>query len=148
MSDPVNVTSRHVSIAKFTDAAIAKIIAACEAMPAEADGSISTSILHGKAARPNAASSFGTRKPHIMFHINALVEDPAQAQTAVSWSDSVVDAIESTGESIGPTYVSFMGSEKDPKTCYGESWDRLKAVKKDFDPEDVFKYLHGRVPVE
>ena len=147
ISEPVNVTSRHISIAKFTDATVAQLIEVCEAMPAEADCSISSSIMYGKAARPNPASSFGTRRPHIMFHINAVTEDPHHEQLAVAWADRVVDAVDATGESIGPTYVSFLESAKSPEPCYGASWSRLKAVKKATDPEDVFKHVNGHVPV-
>ncbi|KAM0543064.1 hypothetical protein ACHAPJ_012513 [Fusarium lateritium] len=148
ISDPVNVTSRHVSIPKFTGSTVAQLIDACEAMPAEADCSITSTIVHGKAARPNAASSFGTRRPHIMFHINAVANDPADEQIAVAWANRLVDDIGATGESIGPTYASFMEPGRDPAICYGANWGRLKAVKRDSDPDDVFRYSHGHVTVD
>ncbi|KAF4972079.1 hypothetical protein FZEAL_9672 [Fusarium zealandicum] len=148
ISEPVNVTSRHTSITKFSDKTLAVLIDACEAMPDQASCTISASILHGKAARPNPASSFGTRQPHIMFHINAITEDAAAEQIGVAWVDHLVDALGSTDESVGPTYVSFMESARDAETCYGSNWDRLRAVKKSVDPRDVFRHCHGRLPVE
>ncbi|KAI5456771.1 hypothetical protein BGZ63DRAFT_428877 [Mariannaea sp. PMI_226] len=148
ISEPVNVTTRHISFPKFTDKTLTQIIDVCEAMPDEASCTISVNILHGKAARPNAASSFGTRQPHIMLHINAVTEDAAAEPIGVAWADRVVDAVTSTGESIGPTYVSFMESVDDADKCFGDNWGRLKAVKKDADPGNVFKYTHGRVPVD
>ncbi|XEU99854.1 hypothetical protein FSHL1_005141 [Fusarium sambucinum] len=147
ISNPVNVTSRHISISKFTSDTLGQLIGACESMPVEADCSITCTILHGKAAQPNALSAFGTRRPHIMFHINAVTEEAAHEDVAIAWADHLVDGIEATGDSIGSTYVSFMESEKDPKGCYGENWDRLKAVKKEVDPNDVFRFVHGRIPV-
>jgi FAD/FMN-containing dehydrogenase len=78
-----------------------------------------------------------------MLHINAVTEEAAQEGVAVAWSDQLVDGVEATGDSIGPTYVSFMGSGVDTRGCYGDSWDRLKAVKKEVDPNDVFRFVHG-----
>ncbi|RGP64448.1 6-hydroxy-d-nicotine oxidase [Fusarium longipes] len=148
ISNPVNVTSRHISISKFTSATLKQLIDACEAMPAEADCSITCTITHGKAAQPNALSAFGTRRPHIMFHINAVTDEAAHEDVAVAWADRLVDGVEATGDSIGPTYVSFMESEKDPKVCYGDSWDRLKAVKRSMDQDDVFRFVHGRISAD
>ncbi|KAI6764212.1 hypothetical protein HG530_008001 [Fusarium avenaceum] len=145
ISDPVNVTSRHASIAKFTSATVTQLIDACEAIPQEADCTVACTILHGKAARPNTSSAFGTRRPHIMLHINAVTETAAQEGIAIAWSDHLVDGVEATGDSIGPTYVSFMETGKDARGCYGDSWDRLRAVKKEVDPDDVFRFVHGRI---
>ncbi|KAF5236413.1 hypothetical protein FAUST_6563 [Fusarium austroamericanum] len=146
ISNPVNVTSRHISISKFTSDTLNQLIGACESMPAEADCSITCTILHGKAAQANVLSAFGTRRPHIMFHINAVTEEAAHEHVAIAWADRLVDGVEATGDSIGSTYVSFMESDKDPKACYGENWERLKAVKKEVDPNDVFRFVHGRIP--
>ncbi|GKU22902.1 unnamed protein product [Fusarium langsethiae] len=145
ISNPVNVTSRHISISKFTSDTLKQLIDACESMPVEADCSIAGTILHGKAAQPNALSAFGTRQAHIMFHINAVIEEAGHQDIAIAWADHLVEGVESTGDSIGSTYVSFMESEKDPRGCYGENWDRLKAVKRKVDPNDVFRFVHGHI---
>jgi FAD/FMN-containing dehydrogenase len=81
-----------------------------------------------------------------MFHINAVTEEAAHESAAIAWADDLVDGVEATGDSIGPTYVSFIEAEKDPKDCYGDSWDRLKVLKKEIDQDDVFRFVHGRIP--
>ncbi|KXH42079.1 hypothetical protein CSAL01_06659 [Colletotrichum salicis] len=148
ISEPVYVSTRHVSIENFTEKTLAQLTSVCEAMPDEASCTISVNILHGKATRPNAASSFGTRKAHIMFHINAVTDNASAEKIGVEWADSVVNAINSTGESIGPTYVSFMESTDRAEDCYGSNWIRLRDIKKSVDPQDVFRHSHGRIPIQ
>ncbi|KZL73250.1 6-hydroxy-d-nicotine oxidase [Colletotrichum incanum] len=148
ISEPVNVTTRHISFPKFTQKTMARLVQVCEAMPDEASCTVSVNILHGQATRPNSASSFGTRKPHVMLHINAVTEDASNEHIGINWADSLVSAVESTGETIGATYVSFLESGRDAKECYGDSWERLKDIKKTIDPLNVFRHAHGRIPVE
>lgn len=83
-----------------------------------------------------------------MCHINAVTDDASAERIGAEWTDSVVNAINSTGESIGPTYVSFMESTDRAEDCYGSNWARLRDVKKSVDPQDVFRYSHGRIPVQ
>ncbi|KAK1640035.1 hypothetical protein BDP81DRAFT_390803 [Colletotrichum phormii] len=83
ISEPVYVSTRHVSIEKFTEKTLAQLTSVCEAMPDEASCTISVNILHGKATKPKASSSFGTRKPLIMFHINAVTDEDSTEKIGV-----------------------------------------------------------------
>ncbi|KXH42077.1 hypothetical protein CSAL01_06657 [Colletotrichum salicis] len=83
-----------------------------------------------------------------MLHINAVTDEASVQKISVEWADSVVNAINSTGESIGPTYVSFMESTDRAEDCYGSNWTRLRDAKTSVDPQDVFRYSHGRIPIQ
>lgn len=148
ISDPVFVSTRHASIPGFTPATVAQLVRMCENMPEEAWCAISLIIAHCKATRPNAAASFGTRKAHILLHINAITDAATHEAIGAGWCDGVVAALEETGETLGPTYLNFMGLQEPAHRCFStEAWERLKAVKRRVDPEDVFRFSQPQLPV-
>ena len=61
------------------------------------------------------------------------------------WVDGVVSDLEVTGESTKSTYASFMGEDEDTSHLYADGWDRLKALKKKMDVENVFKYSQPKL---
>ena len=60
-----------------------------EAIPDARQYTIIAHIGHGKGTRPNDASCFGTRQPHVLFHINACDEPEHNLRSAAldGWTD-------------------------------------------------------------
>ncbi|KAK5988362.1 FAD-linked oxidoreductase aurO [Cladobotryum mycophilum] len=142
--EPDRVYTRSTSIPRFTSATISQLLKRVEAIPGERSYTLIAHLAHGKGTKPNPAACFGTRKPHILFHINACDEEERMPE-GKAWVDGVVSALESTGESTKSTYASFMGEDEDTSHLYADGWDRLKALKKRVDGQNVFKYSQPKL---
>ncbi|RJE18772.1 FAD binding domain protein [Aspergillus sclerotialis] len=139
VDDPVNVFTRSVSIPRFTPETIALLVNYSEAIPDTRQYTIIAHIAHGKGTRPNDASCFGTRRPHVLFHINAC-DEPEHISEAQRWTDGLMKDLVGTGQTLKPVYVSFMGKDEDPRESFGENWDRLQALKKSVDKDNLFRF--------
>ncbi|KAB5542441.1 FAD binding domain-containing protein [Coniochaeta sp. 2T2.1] len=147
--DPANVYTRSASFPKFTPATIGAITRQIEAIPGERQYVAVAHIGHGKGARPNPASCFGTRRPHVLLHINACEDEPAEmVRGAVAWVGGLVANLRATGELMNPPYVSFMGDDESARESFGEeNWGRLTELKKRVDRGDVFGTAQPKLPV-
>ncbi|KAK3317099.1 FAD binding domain-containing protein [Apodospora peruviana] len=147
--DPANVYTRSASFPKFTSATVRQILKQIEAIPDETKQYVAVAhIGHGKGTRPNPASCFGTRQPHVLLHINACEDEPAEMEGgAVPWVDTLVSNLRATGELMKPAYVSFMGEDESTHESFGDNWGRLKQLKKRVDGKDVFGTAQPRLPV-
>ena len=65
--------------------------------------------------------------------------DPANKEKITSWTKSFFDALHPY--SAGGAYINFMMEEGEDriKATYGDSYDRLVAIKKKYDPKNVFR---------
>ena len=61
------------------------------------------------------------------------------------WVNGLVSALRSTGETMKPVYVSFMGDEEDVSESFGKGWERLKALKKKVDGDNVFCFSQPKL---
>ncbi|KAK2616913.1 hypothetical protein QQS21_000001 [Conoideocrella luteorostrata] len=147
LNEPANVYTRGISFSRFTPATISRLLKQTEAIPDGRQHNMVAHIVHGKGARPNVASCFGTRKPHVLLHINAIGET-SEMKDSAAWADEVVSSINATGEAITPPYVSFMGEDEDTRETFGPNWERLKALKKRVDGTNIFSTAQPKIPVE
>lgn len=146
VENPSSVSTRSASFPSFTPATIAPIIKRINAIPDNRQYAVVAHIGHGKAIRPNASSCFGTRRPHILLHINAS-EEGDEMKAAEAWTNGLVSDLKATGEVMKPVYVSFMGEDEATHESFGENWHRLKLLKQRFDKENVFGTAQPKVPV-
>jgi len=82
-------------------------------------------------------------------HPLGIWEDPADDDQARRWAHAVRDALRPW--STGATYLNFIGDEGADRViaAYGrENYDRLAAIKAEFDPDNVFNRWHNIVPSE
>ncbi|KAM5466569.1 hypothetical protein MauCBS54593_005826 [Microsporum audouinii] len=144
--EPVNVCTRSVSIPRFTPETIAVLLKYSEAIPEGGRYNIISHVGHGKGIQPNKESCFGTREPHILFHINAPVSDKAGSMTdAQGWVDGLMADIKGTGQALKPAYVSFMGEDEATHESFGQNWERLQALKRDMDQKNLFKFAQPKL---
>ncbi|MEM4781745.1 MAG: BBE domain-containing protein, partial [Halalkalicoccus sp.] len=105
--------------------------------------------LGGAIARiePNE-TAFTNRSAPFLLAIEANWEDPTESEANVAWAREVWD--EMRAFSTDAIYVNFPGfldeAEDVPRAAYGESYERLVAVKNEYDPSNLFRINQNVAP--
>jgi FAD/FMN-containing dehydrogenase len=103
-------------------------------------------VLGGAMARvPGDATAFAHRGRKLMVNVAAMYEKPEDAPSHEAWADDLAGAI-TNGES--GVYVNFLGDEGEARVreAYpGSTWDRLREVKRRYDPTNLFR-LNQNIP--
>ncbi len=103
-------------------------------------------VLGGAMARvPVEDTAFAHRDARLMINVAAMYAEPSDAGTQRTWVAAVAAALHQGDDR---TYVNFMGgSEQDGvRNAYpGATWDRLVAVKRRYDPDNLFR-LNTNIP--
>jgi Berberine and berberine like len=89
---------------------------------------------------PDGATAFAERS--MPFVLNAVTgwhdPDPDIGAAHAEWAREVIDA--SSDASTGRAYVNFLGDTDAGRSSYGdETYDRLVALKDEYDPTNVFR---------
>lgn len=103
-------------------------------------------VLGGAVARvPVDATAYAHRKSRIMLNLAAFYEGEADRPKKQAWVDGFAKAM-SQGDA--GAYVNFVGDEGEARTraAYpGATWDRLRKIKKQYDPQNLFR-LNQNIP--
>jgi FAD/FMN-containing dehydrogenase len=103
-------------------------------------------VLGGAMARvPAEATAFAHRQSRIMVNVAAMYNQPDQAAEHETW---VTDFAASLRQSDAGVYVNFLGDEGEARVraAYpGPTWDRLAAIKRRYDPTNLFR-LNQNIP--
>jgi FAD/FMN-containing dehydrogenase len=104
-------------------------------------------VLGGALARvPNDATAFAHRDRGLFVNVAAMYTDAAEADTHDAWVDGLANAL---GRDGAGGYVGFMGDEDEAtiRSAYpGATWDRLRQIKRDYDPDNLFRLNHNIPP--
>jgi FAD/FMN-containing dehydrogenase len=104
-------------------------------------------VLGGAMARvPNNATAFAQRDRGLMVNIAAMYVDPGEKDTHDAW---VAGLAGSLGEDGAGGYVGFLGDEDEEKlraSYPGGTWERLRGLKRRYDPDNVFHLNHNIPP--
>jgi FAD/FMN-containing dehydrogenase len=104
-------------------------------------------VLGGAVARvPVEATAYAHRPRRIMAVLGAVYEDPADTPTHDAWASAFAAAL-SAGQP--GAYVNFLGVDAPGhvRAAYpGPTWDRLRAIKARYDPDNVFRLNHNIPP--
>jgi FAD/FMN-containing dehydrogenase len=104
-------------------------------------------VLGGALARvPNDATAFAHRDRRLFVNIAAMYMDPAETDTHDAWVAGVADSL-GKGEAGG--YIGFLGEEDEGtvRAAYpGPAWDRLRELKRRYDPDNLFRLNHNVPP--
>ncbi|WP_254769176.1 FAD-binding oxidoreductase [Salinilacihabitans rarus] len=94
---------------------------------------------------PADATAFAHRDRPYMLTLEANWEAPADDDANVAWArEGVAEVRDLPGVSGG--YGNFPGFDEDPaKAIFGENYERLRAVKREYDPTNLFR-PNGNVP--
>jgi FAD/FMN-containing dehydrogenase len=86
-------------------------------------------------------TAYGGRDTQFLITAEASWTDPAQNDEAIAWARGVWDAMEPY--TTGAVYLNFpgLGEEKEElaRAGYGENYDRLRALKAEYDPDNLFR---------
>jgi FAD/FMN-containing dehydrogenase len=103
-------------------------------------------VLGGAMARVSAdATAFAHRDSRIMLSVAAMYERPDDAATHERWVDDFAAAL---CESDSGAYVGFLRDEGEARVrdAYpGKTWEKLAAVKRRYDPSNLFR-LNQNIP--
>ncbi|KAH7225158.1 hypothetical protein BKA60DRAFT_512443 [Fusarium oxysporum] len=100
------------------------------------------------AQEPEQKSVFGTRARHHMFEIYAVLADKNIAEERVQWAAKVKAELQAQDADniLEGSYIS-LGSHEDAdvKKIYGKHYETLAALKRKYDPRNVFKHSVPRL---
>jgi FAD/FMN-containing dehydrogenase len=103
-------------------------------------------VLGGAMARvPTEATAFAHRKSRILVNVAAIFATPEEAPVHESWATEFAAALRQADTGA---YVNFLGDEGEERVraAYpGRTWDRLVAVKRQYDPTNFFR-LNQNIP--
>ena len=104
-------------------------------------------VLGGAMARvPVEATAFAHRKSRIMVNLAALYEKPEEKSTHDKWVTDFAAALRQTDDGA---YVNFLGDEgpQRVRAAYpSPTWERLVAVKRKYDPTNLFHFNQNIPP--
>jgi FAD binding domain/Berberine and berberine like len=101
-------------------------------------------VLGGAMARvPADATAFAHRGSRIMANVAAFYEGPADRPVRQAWVEEFAAALR---QGDGGAYVGFLadeGQERLHQAYPGSTWERLAAVKRRYDPGNLFRHNHN-----
>ncbi|MGC1814978.1 MAG: FAD-binding oxidoreductase [Solirubrobacterales bacterium] len=104
-------------------------------------------VLGGGLGRvPNDATAFAHRDRGLFVNVAAMYADEGEKETHDAWVNGLADSL---GKDGAGGYVGFMGDEDEAtiRAAYpGGTWDRLREVKRRYDPDNLFRLNHNIPP--
>ena len=104
--------------------------------------------LGGAMARvPAETTAFAHRQSRLMVTVASVYEDLGETAQHQAWVDDLAGTLLEGQEGHG-AYVNFLGEEGEAgvREAYPDpTWDRLRAIKRTYDPENLFR-LNQNVP--
>jgi FAD/FMN-containing dehydrogenase len=115
--------------------------------PHAPDALVQLRVLGGEMARaPRDATAFGWRDRPALLWLITPYEDVGRAAEMEAWTAAFHADLPATDRGA---YVNFMGDEGDDaiRAAYpADSYDRLRALKRRYDPDNVFRANHNIRP--
>lgn len=103
----------------------------------------------GAAARvPENATAFGTRGADFSIHYLSMWADPADTETNIAYTRGIDAAMKRWA--TGRVYLNFIGDEGPSRieAAFGpEKFLRLRQLKREWDPDNVFSHNHNIPPL-
>jgi FAD/FMN-containing dehydrogenase len=97
-------------------------------------------VLGGAMARvPNDATAFAHRRSRVMVNVAAMYQRPEEAAVHEAWATETAAILR---QADAGAYVNFLGDEGPDRirAAYpGNTWERLVAVKRRYDPDNLFR---------
>lgn len=134
-------------VRELTDAAIETHLEHAARSPSE------LSLMHlypidGAAHDPGPADTpWGARDATWSMVIAAIDPDPAKAKALTAWGRAYWEAVHPYNP--GGAYPNFMSDDEGRarvRASYGANWERLVAVKRTYDPQNLFRVNHNIDP--
>jgi FAD/FMN-containing dehydrogenase len=95
---------------------------------------------------PDDATAFAHRDRRLFVNVSAMYMDPGERDTHDAWVAALADSLGSDGAG---GYVGFLGDEGEDtvRAAYpGGTWERLRELKRRYDPDNLFRLNHNIPP--
>ncbi|MET0730862.1 MAG: FAD-binding oxidoreductase [Solirubrobacterales bacterium] len=106
-------------------------------------------VLGGALARvPNDATAFAHRDRRVFINVAAMYTNSGEMDTHDAWVNDLADSL---GRNGAGGYVGFMGEEDEEtlRAAYpGGTWERLRGLKRRYDPDNLFHLNHNIPPAD
>jgi hypothetical protein len=103
-------------------------------------------VLGGAMARvPTAATAFAHRKSRIMATVAAIVGSVEELPAQEAWVTGFAAALRQNDSGAYVNFLTDEGEERVRAAYPGATWDRLAAIKRRYDPTNLFR-LNQNVP--
>jgi FAD/FMN-containing dehydrogenase len=104
-------------------------------------------VLGGAMARvPADATAYAHRTAKIMLNTAALYGPPEEEPIHEEWVEKFAAALKQGDDGA---YVNFLSNQGDVRAAYpGRTWDRLRAIKRQYDPTNLFRLNHNIPPAQ
>jgi len=137
---------KSVDLPELSDTAIDTIVARAAERPSPLS-QIHIHQMGGAVSRVAAdATAYAHRSARYVLNTISVWTDPAENDANVGWARSAHDAMLPFASGA---YVNFLGEEGADRirTAYGEkTYDRLRALKRKYDPNNVFRINQNIAP--
>jgi FAD/FMN-containing dehydrogenase len=123
----------------LSDEAIEVMLRFVAEMPSPISG-VGLQQMHGAASRVDpAATAFPHRDEHYDFLILSQWADPTDSEENIRWTRELFEAMQPFFG--GGVYVNNLGEEGEArvKEAYGSNYERLAALKAEYDPTNLFR---------
>ncbi len=101
------------------------------------------------AAVPAEATAFGNRSMPFMFSIDAIWTTPADDDANIAWARGLWEELRPHSHQ-GRAYLNFPGHGEDGealvRATFGANYGRLRAVKRKYDPGNMFRFNQNIPP--
>lgn len=140
---------KSATLSDLPDPAVDLLVRAAEQAPSE-HSTIDVWVHGGAVARPGAgATAYGRRDARYLVTPEANWTDPADDAANLAWARGCLSRL---GEyAAGGAYLNFpgFGEEGDALTrsAYGDNLARLRALKTEYDPHNVFRHNQNIRPL-
>jgi FAD/FMN-containing dehydrogenase len=105
-------------------------------------------VLGGAMAKvPSDATAFAHRDKGLMVNVACMYADGSERESHQGWAEGLA---ESLGKNGAGGYPGFLGEEDEAslQAAYGGNWDRLREVKRRYDPDNLFHLNHNIPPAD
>ncbi len=132
---------KSVNVNSLSDEVIERLVAHAEAAPSD-HSTIDVWYQGGAMSRVGAGeTAFGDRSAPILLGLEANWEDPRTDEANVAWVRDCFSDMQRFSD--GSIYLNFPGfleeGERLLRGAYGENYERLVALKNEYDPTNLFR---------
>ena len=141
---------KTVSVRKLSEQ-VNKIIGKnLEKMPSDSGTAFSIQECRGPSAVPNLGSVFAPRVPHFVIELIGSTVNPANLNASQAWAANFrEELLQVSHDNLLPgTYIALTKPGDTPLSkIYGPNYRTLLALKREFDPNDVFNLAVPRLSI-
>jgi FAD/FMN-containing dehydrogenase len=134
-------------VAEFSDAAIDVVIDAVGTLPTDECevffGHVGGAMTHHSAD----TTPWPNRAEHFVVNVHTRWQESADDQRCTDWARDLYAALKT--HAMGSTYVNFIpaGDETLSASVYGPNYDRLRSIKTQIDPDNMFRTNQNITPL-